>query len=161
VFREVYDSPASLPGIHQWVTPDADVRRLEELLGIPDRSIGAPLWVSGDRRDCPRCGREMSWLDIVSSALEGIHGPAMIAQIILGARKFVNIEAPKAIAGVRCFECKAEIRGLRSFKCHNWAYAMPALRQVLGEKLDAPRRDLNVPDLEPLTEGQVASRVDG
>ena len=46
VFRVVYDSPAALPGAHRWVTPDADVRKLEGLLGIPAGSVGAPLWVS-------------------------------------------------------------------------------------------------------------------
>lgn len=133
VFRQVYDSPASLPGHHRWVTPDQDVRRLEELLHIPGGAIGAPLWVSGDERDCPSCGRRMSWLDIVASAVDGVHGRTMIAKVILGSQKFVNTEAPRAIAGVRCFDCKAEIVGLRSFKCHNWAYALPALRQVLAE----------------------------
>ena len=56
VFRAVYDSPASLPGRHRWTTPEADVRRLEKLLNMPARSIGAPLWVSGDEPDCPKCG---------------------------------------------------------------------------------------------------------
>jgi hypothetical protein len=121
LFRMVYDSPASLPGRHRWVTPETDVRQLEAVLGIPDGAIGAPLWVSGDQRDCLACGRLMSWLDIVSSALEGVHGQAMIAKVILGSQRFVNTEAPRAIAGVRCFDCKAEVRGLRSFKCHNWA----------------------------------------
>jgi hypothetical protein len=144
LFREVYDSPASLPGRHRWVTPDQDVRQLEAVLGIPDGAIGAPLWVSGDQRECLACGRLMSWLDIVSSALDGVHGQAMIAKVILGSQRFVNTEAPRAIAGVRCFDCNADIRGLRSFKCHNWAYAMPALRKVLGDKLDAPRRDVEL-----------------
>jgi hypothetical protein len=75
----------------------------------------------------------MSWLDIVASALDGVHGRAMVAKVILGNQKCVNTEAPRAIAGVRCFDCKAEVKGLRSFKCHNWAYAMPALRRVLAE----------------------------
>jgi hypothetical protein len=144
VFRQVYDSPASLPGRHRWVTTDADVRRLEELLDIPDGAIGAPLWVSGDEPDCPACGRRMSWLDIVASAVDGVHARARVAKVILGSQKFVNTEVPRAIAGVHCFDCKAEIRELRSFKCHNWAYAMPALRKVLGDKLDAPRRNVDL-----------------
>jgi hypothetical protein len=131
VFRQVYDSPASLPGRHRWVTPDQDVRRLEELLGMPSGTIGVPLWVSGDRRECPSCGREVSWLDIVASAVATVHDTRMIAKVILGDQKFVNTEAPRAIAGVRCFDCKEPIEALRSFKCHNWAYAMPALERVL------------------------------
>lgn len=144
VFRQVYDSPASLPGRHRWVTSGADVERLEELLGIPDGAIGAPLWVSGDEPDCPSCGRRISWLDIVASAVDGVHARATIAKVILGSQKFVNTEVPRAIAGVHCFDCKAEISGLRSFKCHNWAYAMPALRKVLGDKLDAPMRNVDL-----------------
>lgn len=132
VFRAVYDSPASLPGKHRWVTPEPDVRRLEEVLGIPAKSIGAPLWVSGDTPECPKCRRAVNWLDIVASALEGVHDRAMIAHVILGEQKFVNTEMPAAIAGVRCMECKTSIEDLRSFKCHNWAYAVEAIDRVLA-----------------------------
>src|SRR5215471_11244597 len=90
VFRQVYDSPASLPGRHRWLTPDEDVRRIEEVLGMRPHTIGAPLWVSGDLKQCPNCGRETNWLDIVSSALEQVHPRAMIARVILGHQKFVN-----------------------------------------------------------------------
>ncbi|MGA2452160.1 MAG: hypothetical protein ABSG93_01465 [Solirubrobacteraceae bacterium] len=131
VFRAVYDSPASLPGEHRWLTPDEDVRKLESLLGMPSRTIGAPLWLSGESPDCANCGRRISWLDIVSSALQRIHDRAMIASVILGERKFVNTEAPAAIPGVMCFECGATIEDLRSFKCHNWAYAREAMLEVL------------------------------
>src|SRR3954469_5027690 len=69
LFRQVYDSPNSLPGKDQWVTPDEDVRRLEQLLGMNVGTIGAPLWVSADNRNCESCERTVSWLDIVASAL--------------------------------------------------------------------------------------------
>lgn len=75
--------------------------------------------MSGDERECPNCGLLMSWLDIVASSLAGVHGQAMVSRVILGTQKFVNTEAPRAIGGVRCFECGVEIRGLPSFKCHN------------------------------------------
>jgi hypothetical protein len=55
----------------------------------------------------------------------------MIARVILGDQKFVNTEAPRAIAGLSCFKCKSPIANIRSFKCHNWAYAKPALLEVL------------------------------
>lgn len=131
VFRAVYDSPASLPGEHRWVTPDADVRRIEEILRMEPGTIGAPLWVSGDQRACEKCAREVNWLDIVSSALEGVHPPEMLAQVILGDQKYVNVEAPRAIAGLRCVDCGTAFESLRSFKCHNWAYAVEALLDVL------------------------------
>lgn len=139
VFREVYDSPASLPGRHKWLTVDEDVRKLEKLLRMPSKTVGAPLWVSGDQRRCPKCGREVNWLDIVASGLERVHDREMIARVILGQQKFVNIEAPRAIAGVRCFRCKTKIDKLRSFKCHNWAYAKPALLRVL-KSMETRRR---------------------
>jgi hypothetical protein len=69
IFKQVYDSPHSLPGNHRWTTKEEDVRAIEKLLEIPETSIGAPLWVSGDTRHCPKSGRETNWLDIVSSAL--------------------------------------------------------------------------------------------
>lgn len=131
LFQQVYDSPASLPGKERWVTRDEDVRGIEKLLGIEPNTIGAPLWVSGDTRHCPKCGRETSWLDIVSSALGDVHNRTMLAQVILGDRKFVNIEAPRAIADLRCHDCNTKITDLRSFKCHNWAYAVGALRDVI------------------------------
>ena len=131
LFRQVYDSPASLPGKESWVTIDEDVRRIEELLGMPDRTIRAPLWVSGDVRNCQKCDREVNWLDIVSSALEKVHDHKMIASVILGDQKYVNVEAPDSIQGLQCVECKTPFEMLRSFKCHNWAYARPALLKVL------------------------------
>jgi hypothetical protein len=133
VFKQVYDSPLSLPGSHRWVTKDEDVRTIEKLLAIPEKSIGAPLWVSGDTRHCPKCGRETSWLDIVSSALTKTHQKALLVEVILGERKYVNVEVPRAIADLSCYNCKAPIVDLRSFKCHNWAYAREALLQVIKE----------------------------
>lgn len=35
IFRQIYDSPAALPGLHKWVTCDEDVRKIEELLSMP------------------------------------------------------------------------------------------------------------------------------
>jgi hypothetical protein len=131
VFRAVYDSPASLPSHHKWVTSEEEVRQIEELLGMPPKIIGAPLWVSGDRKHCSNCQRETNWLDIVSSALENVHSRETIARVILGEQKFVNTEAPKAIADLKCAQCKNAIDNLRSFKCHNWAYAKPQLLEVL------------------------------
>jgi hypothetical protein len=136
VFRQVYDSPHALPGKEKWVTAEADVREIERLLGMEPRTIGAPLWVSGDTRNCPSCGRETSWLDIVSSALSQVHRKELLARVILGSQKYVNVEAPRAIADLFCYQCKAPILDLRSFKCHNWAYARPALLEVL-ERMSA------------------------
>ena len=138
-FRQVYDSPASLPGRHKWLTPTDEVREIERSLGMPSKTIGAPLWVSGDRKRCPKCRRETTWLDIVASALGEVHTADMIAQVILGEQKFVNTEAPNAIKGLKCFQCKTAIDNLRSFKCHNWAYAKPALLDVI-EKMHAAGR---------------------
>jgi len=131
VFKLVYDSPHSLPGQHRWVTQDEDVRTIEKLLGIPEKSIGAPLWVSGDTRHCPKCGRETNWLDIVSSAVAKTHQKSLLVEVILGERKYVNVEVPRAIADLSCYKCQAPIVDLRSFKCHNWAYARPALLEVI------------------------------
>jgi hypothetical protein len=105
VFRQVYESPASLPGREKWVTPDEDVRGIERLLGMAPNTIGAPLCVSGDTRTCKHCGRQTSWLDIVSSALKRVHGKEMIAEVILGDRKFVNVEVPHAIEDLFCHQC--------------------------------------------------------
>lgn len=132
-FRAVYDSPASLPGRFRWQTSEADVREIEGLLGMAPRTIGAPLWVSGERKRCHKCKRETNWLDIVASALGEVHSREMVAQVILGDQKYVNTEAPRAIAGLSCFRCKTAIDTIRSFKCHNWAYAKPALLKVIEQ----------------------------
>jgi hypothetical protein len=57
----------------------------------------------------------------------------MLARVILGDKKFVNTENPKAIANVACFNCNTKIDKMRSFKCHNWAYAKPALLKKILE----------------------------
>jgi hypothetical protein len=131
LFQQVYDSPHALPGKYRWVTTDADVRMIEQLLGIPENSIGAPLWVSGDTRHCPQCQRETNWLDIVSSALTKVHRKALLVEVILGERKYVNVEVPRAIADLKCYNCGAAIVDLRSFKCHNWAYARAQTRELI------------------------------
>ncbi len=136
LFQQVYDSPRSLPGKERWLTTDQDVREIERLLGMEPSTIGAPLWVSGDTRNCRSCGRETNWLDIVSSALSEVHRKELLAKVILGDKKFVNVEAPRAIADLRCYGCDAPVRDLRSFKCHNWAYAIGRLREVV-ERLTA------------------------
>lgn len=135
LFRQVYDAPASLPGADRWVTSDDDVAEIERLLGLEPRTIGAPLWVSGDERHCPTCKRTLSWLDIVSSALSNVHDAQVITTVILGDQKFVNLEAPDHIAGVRCRGCGSAIDGLRSFKCHNWAYAYGDIARIV-ERLE-------------------------
>ena len=132
LFRQVYESPAALPGRERWVTSEKDVRNIEKLLGLESGAIGAPLWVSGDSRNCENCGRETSWLDIVASGLAKAHDPTLLIKVILGDRKFVNTEAPRAIADLVCSKCKSPILDLRSFKCHNWAYA----RGVLAEAVE-------------------------
>lgn len=133
LFQQVYDSPASLPGQHRWVTRDEDVRAVEKLLGVPQHTIGAPLWVSGDTRHCEKCGRETNWLDIVSSALKSAHERAMIVRVIIGEQKYVNTEAPRAIADLTCHACGTPITDLRSFKCHNWAYAIGDIQKVVEQ----------------------------
>lgn len=133
IFKQVYDSPHSLPGKHSWVTSDVDVRAIEKLLGIGSGTIGAPLWVSGDTKNCAKCGRETNWFDIVSSAVAKVHGKDLLVRVILGDKKFVNVEAPKAIADLTCAKCKAPIKDLRSFKCHNWAYAFGDITKVLDK----------------------------
>jgi hypothetical protein len=131
VFRAVYDSPASLPGQYRWVTCEEDVLGIEKLLGMAPHTINAPLWVSADRESCHHCDRRVSWLDIVTSALDGVHPPEMVAQVILGEQKYVNVEVPRAIEGLRCANCGTPFESLRSFKCHNWAYAVGDLLAVI------------------------------
>jgi hypothetical protein len=92
-------------------------------------AIRASLWVSGDDLACRNCGRAPNWLDIVTSAATSVHSATMIAKVILGDKKYVNVEVPHAIAGVRCVSCGTSISGLRSFKCHNWAYAFGDLER--------------------------------
>jgi hypothetical protein len=92
---------------------------IKELLSMLPKTIGAPLLVSGDRKHCPNDDRaavplkhrEINWLDIVSSALDQLHNREMTARVILGKQQFVNTEAPRAIADLKCFKCKtAKVR---------------------------------------------------
>jgi hypothetical protein len=80
-FREVYDSPASLPGTERYITAEEDVRKIEELLNMRPGSIRAPLWVSGEDLSCSDCGRAPNWLDIVTSAATSVHSATMIAGV--------------------------------------------------------------------------------
>jgi hypothetical protein len=68
----------------------------------------------------------------VSSGLSKAHNKEMVG-VILGDRKFVNTEAPKAIADLYCYQCHEPITDLRSFKCHNWAYVSEQMLEVLEQ----------------------------
>jgi hypothetical protein len=57
----------------------------------------------------------------------------LLAEVILGKRKYVNVEVPEAIAGLVCHNCGNSIPDLRSFKCHNWAYARRDILNIIGE----------------------------
>ncbi len=142
LFRAVYDSPSSLPGRYSWVTPDQDVREIERLLGIPYQSIGAPLWLSGDQQARPGCERTTSWLDIVSSAHGEVHRKELLVRVILGAPSYVNLEAPDAVPGVRCYQCGAPIETLRSFKCHDWGYAFDEIDEVVRNAVREGRAEV-------------------
>jgi hypothetical protein len=122
------------------VPPDADVREIESQLGIDDGAIGAPLWLSGDEMTCATCSRMTTWLDIVASALNDVHRKELLVRVILGEQKYVNVETPRAVAGLQCMACGAEIETLRSFKCHNWAYAINDLARLVEQSLQADRR---------------------
>ena len=73
----------------------------------------------------------MNWLDIVTSSLESVHSAKMIAEVILGEQKFVNTEVPHAIEGLKCTNCGTGFKNMRSFKCHNWAYAIGDIAKVI------------------------------
>jgi hypothetical protein len=55
-------------------------------------------------------------------------------EVILGDRKYVNVEVPHTIADLFCYNCKNPIVDLRSFKCHNWAYAREAILKIIEEE---------------------------
>lgn len=56
-----------------------------------------------------------------------------LSLVVLGEQKFVSTEAPRAITRLACIQCKATIDNIRSFKCHNWAYAIGALCKVIQQ----------------------------
>ena len=73
IFKQVYDSPLSLPGKDRWVTSDADVRTIEKLIWMDpthDRrtTVGQPAIAT-----LQEMWTRTSWLDIVSSALSQTH----------------------------------------------------------------------------------------
>jgi len=41
VFKSIYDSSASLPSPHKWVTRDLGVREIVKLFGVSSENIGA------------------------------------------------------------------------------------------------------------------------
>lgn len=73
----------------------------------------------------------MNCLDIVASGLSSSWKGEMIAKVILGKIKYVNVEAPRAIADLVCYQCKTPINNIRSFKCHNLAFAHSETLSVL------------------------------
>ena len=57
IFRQVYDSPLSLPGKHRWVTKDDDAGQWRTPRHSSEEHWRSA-WVSGNTRHCPKCGLE-------------------------------------------------------------------------------------------------------
>ena len=69
----------------------------------------------------PSVAQEANWLDIFSFALTKQHQKSLLVQVILGEHKYVNVEVPRAIADLSCYNYKTSLVRWGSFKCHNWA----------------------------------------
>jgi hypothetical protein len=102
-----------------------------------------------DMHLCRQCPAEGSWergLTGVGRTIQGddegrdAHRKELLVRVILGDQKYVNVETPRAIAGLRCMGCGAEMKTLRSFKCHNWAYAINDLARLVEQSLQADSR---------------------
>lgn len=112
------------------MTKDDDVGTIEKQLGIPDRS--------GDACHRSDYRRETSF-DIVSSALTKTHQKALVeVEVILGDRKYVNAEVPRAIADrfrLTVFKVTSQFSMTESLRvgyqktCGNYAVSVELYRQ--------------------------------
>jgi hypothetical protein len=80
----------------------------------------------------------------VSSGLTKVHQKALLFEVILGERKYVNVEVPRAIADLSCYNCEAPITdfaqfqmsqvGIRARKtCCRWSRKRPPSTELRGK----------------------------
>lgn len=65
-----------------YTTPDTDMRNIERLLNLPTQSMAAQRMAS-ERPDCSVCGRRLTMLDVVTTAL-AVHSADFLAKAMTG-----------------------------------------------------------------------------
>lgn len=139
LFKAVYDTPASSPTRHRWPTRDEDVRKIEELVGMPLETIGAALWVNGDRKRCWNCQREINWLDIVSSALGVVHAPEMIVRVNPWRSKIRQHRSPARHRRLEMFPTQIRHRQLTQLQMSQLGTPSPRCSKCFNKWRNAPQ----------------------
>jgi len=81
-------------------------RIIEELLGMSPKTIGAPLWVSGDSKNCPNCDL-MAHLTTVRTALNFQRqnaGFSLFNGTNANGRMRVSASVPKTVRSIDLIE---------------------------------------------------------
>ena len=105
---------------------ESELRELAEYLGVEVEYLRGPFRVID--AECPRCGRRVTFLDFVKTAVDkGVHDRTELGAILTGeARNWITIRGRDggvrsvAHAASRPFECSM---GIRSTRQSNYAYA--------------------------------------
>lgn len=96
------------PGFTIVITPAKEMEEIARLL--PSFSTSAPYAIKTktEFKDCPSCGREGTFLDVVTTALKtGVHTPEFLADVFAGKYgKVINFDhAQRAL----CYGCNTEL----------------------------------------------------
>ena len=105
---------------------ESELRELAEYLGVEVEYLRGPFRVID--AECPRCGRRVTFLDFVKTAVdEGVHDRTELGAILTGeARNWITIRGRDGGRPVSCARCQQALRmfnGYSEYSSSNYAYA--------------------------------------
>jgi uncharacterized C2H2 Zn-finger protein len=105
---------------------ESELRELAEYLGVGVEYLRGPFRVID--AECPRCGRRVTFLDFVKTAVDkGVHDRTELGAILTGeARNWITIRGRDGGRPVSCARCQQALRmfnGYSEYSSSNYAYA--------------------------------------
>ncbi len=100
-------------------TSEVDIRRTEELLGVPAGSLqNHGFSMQTEQPHCQHCNRQTSWLDIIASATSA-HSKAFLARMLLAEDSYMVTDH---VPPLSCFNCKHPITPgtVKYYGCKNY-----------------------------------------
>lgn len=104
----------------------AEVQELADYLELDQKALRGPFRVVD--ADCPRCGRHITFLDFVKTAIEeGVHDRAQLGDVLAGrAGNWITIRGRDGGRPVRCAGCDQTLRmpnAYSEYSSSSYAYA--------------------------------------
>lgn len=96
------------PGFALFATPDEDMAKVEDLLGLEPSSLGTYYVKTDERHQYCKCGRRGNFYDVVKTAVDGkTHGATFLRDVLTG--KYGSIVNTNSHQRCDCAGCGTEL----------------------------------------------------